>query len=79
MHRMTVIWGALYGTGFDMLLSNTLEPTGHGRRLYEAHQNYGLSEMEAPAKVQLESARFRSGLFTTNEHGQKLSSSIEKK
>jgi hypothetical protein len=65
-------------TGFDMPLTHTLEPTDHGRRLYEVQQNYGLSEMETPANVQLENASFRSGLFTTNVHGQKLSSSIEK-
>jgi hypothetical protein len=66
-------------TGFDMPLTDTLEPTAHGRRLYEVQQNYGLSEMETPATVHLEDKSFRSGLFTTNQHGQKLSSSIEKK
>jgi hypothetical protein len=70
-------------TGYDMPLDSKLQPTPRGERLHQALQDFGLPDMVHSAEVQNtnynsgKKTTIRTGVFTTNKAGQKLSSSRE--
>jgi hypothetical protein len=58
-------------TGYDMPLTKGNSPTARGKNLLSTLKTFGLQDMQIEAKV----GRNRTGLFTSNVHGQNLSSS----
>lgn len=65
------------GAAFDMPLTDRLEPTERGLRLYESLRTYGLPDMEECATVEACNDTYRTGHFTTDTDGRRLSSSIQ--